>query len=289
MPGFTPLHDLAMRTSRTLVRCGQCVGCRTDHAREWAIRCVHEAQLHDGNSFVTLTYRDEDLPPDGALRKSDFQNFMKALRRRRGKVRFLASGEYGELGRPHFHAILFGESFARDRYHWRELKGRPFYRSPLLEACWPHGFSSLSDFSYRTAEYVARYVMKKVKSDHESLKREKVDTETGEVTEYSVPPPFAMMSLKPGLGHDWLVKYRGDVYPHDFVLMPDEKGAKKMPVPRYYDSVLERVDPVMHWRVTQEREVTRPEELDEEMSESRRKAKIAFRKNALATKVRDLA
>ena len=35
--------------------CGQCWGCRLQHSREWAVRCMHEAQMHEHNSFITLT------------------------------------------------------------------------------------------------------------------------------------------------------------------------------------------------------------------------------------------
>ena len=38
------------------VACGQCLGCRLDRSRMWAIRIVHEASLHDDNCFLTLTY-----------------------------------------------------------------------------------------------------------------------------------------------------------------------------------------------------------------------------------------
>ena len=44
------------------VACGQCLGCRLDRSRMWAMRIVHESSLHEstgGNSFITLTYRDK--------------------------------------------------------------------------------------------------------------------------------------------------------------------------------------------------------------------------------------
>ena len=37
------------------------VGCRLERSRQWAVRCMHEASLYDFNSFVTLTYNDENL------------------------------------------------------------------------------------------------------------------------------------------------------------------------------------------------------------------------------------
>lgn len=60
--------------------CGQCIGCKLEHSRQWAMRCIHEAQLHSNNCFITLTYAPENLPPDGGLIKRDFQLFMKRLR-----------------------------------------------------------------------------------------------------------------------------------------------------------------------------------------------------------------
>ena len=41
------------------VPCGQCVGCRLERSRQWAIRCMHESQLHEKNCFITLTYAPE--------------------------------------------------------------------------------------------------------------------------------------------------------------------------------------------------------------------------------------
>ena len=73
--------------------CGQCIGCRIERSRQWAIRCVHEAQLYEANCFITLTYAPEHLPKNGSLVLEHFQKFMKRLRKRVGFVYFLpASG-----------------------------------------------------------------------------------------------------------------------------------------------------------------------------------------------------
>ena len=45
------------------IPCGRCIGCRLERSRQWAMRCVHEAEMHDENVFVTLTYDDDHLPP----------------------------------------------------------------------------------------------------------------------------------------------------------------------------------------------------------------------------------
>ena len=46
------------------VPCGQCIGCRVSKARQWAVRCKHEASLHKENCFVTLTYNPENCPDE---------------------------------------------------------------------------------------------------------------------------------------------------------------------------------------------------------------------------------
>ena len=49
------------------VACGQCMGCRLEYSRVWAMRCTHEASLYDDNCFVTLTYGRDKLPPGNSL------------------------------------------------------------------------------------------------------------------------------------------------------------------------------------------------------------------------------
>ena len=107
------------REDVVVVPCGKCLGCRKAHARQWAIRLVHEAQLHPTSAwFVTLTYDDGSLPDNGSLDPRDLQLFLKKLRRKhRRKLRYYACGEYGDASdRPHYHLVLYGpELLDRDR------------------------------------------------------------------------------------------------------------------------------------------------------------------------------
>ena len=64
-----------------MLPCGKCIGCRLEYSRQWALRAVSEANLYDDNCFVTLTYDDDHIPPDGNLRKKDLQLFIKRLRK----------------------------------------------------------------------------------------------------------------------------------------------------------------------------------------------------------------
>jgi hypothetical protein len=212
--------------------CGQCVGCRLERSRQWAIRCMHEASLYKNNCFITLTYDDQHLPDDYSLHYDDFQRFMKRLRKRyQGKtIRFYMAGEYGEnFGRPHFHACIFNLDF-EDKYLWQKTdSGSKIYRSKILEELWPFGYSSIGEVNFQSAAYVARYIMKKVTGDMADQHYEEVNFTTGEIIQRK--PEFNKMSLKPGIGYKWYQKFKDDVYPHDYVIV----NGKKCKPPKFYD------------------------------------------------------
>lgn len=245
------------------VPCGGCIGCRLDYARQWAIRCMHEASLYENNIFLTLTYNGKHLPfrdkngvpsMESTLRKDDFQNFMKRLRKRTSgfnkvkkelpdgriiyprPIRYFHCGEYGEkFGRPHYHALIFNFDF-RDKYYWRKSPCGTYriYRSKTLEELWPYGFAEIGSVTFQSAGYVARYVVKKQKGksaeDHYNRYRE----DTGEALSFR-QPEYVTMSRRPGIGKGWLEKYKDDVYPHDFTLV----DGKKWKPPRFYDNQLD--------------------------------------------------
>lgn len=51
--------DRTNSTGTMDVACGQCIGCRLDRSRMWAMRIIHESSLYSDNCFITLTYRNE--------------------------------------------------------------------------------------------------------------------------------------------------------------------------------------------------------------------------------------
>lgn len=219
-----------------MLRCGRCIGCRISRVQDWSVRCMHEASRHEFNSFVTLTY-DEDHLRSLSLNYRDFQLFMKRLRRTGRKARFFMCGEYGESGgRPHFHALLFGVFFP-DRQIWRASTkaGEELYRSSELERLWPHGFSSIGAVTPATSSYVAGYCIKKQSAG--SARYCLLDERTGELT--AVVPEFGHMSLKPGIGADWYAKFGSDVRSKDSAVI----NGSRVPVPQYYDKLLDREDP----------------------------------------------
>lgn len=231
--------------------CGQCIGCRLERSRQWAMRCLHESSLHERNAFITLTYSDSNLPEGGSLNYSDFQRFMKRLRKRiDAPVRFYVGGEYGEHGsiRPHFHACIFGYDFADKVYYKRTSSGEKIYTSALLESLWPLGLSSVGDVTFESAAYIARYCVAKVTGDLAKA-HYRVITDDGVIVDRL--PEFNHMSLKPGIGAKWLAKYQTDVFPRDYVVI---NGVKTKP-PKYYDTLFERGDPATFSDIVAQREL----------------------------------
>lgn len=216
--------------------CGQCIGCRLEYSRQWAIRCMHEASLHAENSFLTLTYRPKDLPKDHCLHLRDFQLFMKRLRKKFGNgIRFFHSGEYGDKrGRPHYHAIIFGHNF-EDRKYFKTLpSGCDIYISKELDALWGKGYASIGEVTFESCAYVARYVVKKMNGKNSDEHYKYVHPDSGEIIVR--PKEYSTMSRRPGLSSDWFDLYWSDVYPCDNVVMRDIK----MLPPKFYDTLYER-------------------------------------------------
>lgn len=232
--------DMAIDTSRLFqvtVPCGQCVGCRLERSRQWAIRCMHEAQMYNSNCFISLTYATQHLPRNGSLEVRDFQLFMKRLRKRLGSgIRFYHCGEYGaKHGRPHYHACLFNYDFP-DKVLFKEDNGNKLYRSKILEELWPYGHSSVGSVTFESAAYVARYIMKKVTGDAAAGHYVTVDLD-GEIL--PIKPEYTTMSRRPGIGKSWYETYMSDVFPSDEVVV---KGVKMRP-PKFYDSQYELSHP----------------------------------------------
>jgi len=231
--------------------CGQCIGCRLERSRQWATRCMHEAQLHQNNCFITLTYDNENLPENGSLVKEDFQKFIKRFRKSiaPAKLRYYMAGEYGtNFGRPHFHACIFGYDFHDKKLHQRTASGSLIYTSQDLAKLWPFGYSSIGDVTFESAAYVARYIMQKQTGKVDENHYTFCDLKTGELVK--LKPEYNKMSLKPGIGAKWYEKYKNDIYPHDFV----EVRGKKIKPPKFYDKLFAKENPYEYDQILYNRE-----------------------------------
>lgn len=219
--------------------CGKCIFCRLEHSRQNAMRCVHEASLYEQNCFVTLTYSSEHLPANGSIDPEAPVLWMKRLRKRFEDIRIRSfdCAEYGdENERPHYHILLFNLDF-EDKYLWRVRDGFRYYRSPVLEDLWPYGNSEITDLTFETAAYVARYVTKKL--DFGGVECTRVRFVDGRCVPMEHERAVCV-SRRPGIGREWLAKFgETDVFSNDRVVM---RGQVMRP-PKYYDRVLEKLSP----------------------------------------------
>lgn len=233
------------------VPCGRCIGCRLERSRQWAIRCVNEAQLYEENSFITLTYNDENIKyggnESGTLWPKDLQDFWKRLRKELSKdgksIRYFACGEYGDTTRrPHYHACLFGHDWSDKKPHSKNENGDILYISDSLANIWGHGNCYTGAVTFQSAAYVARYIMgKKLGRDSEYYK------------ENGIEPEFVRMSRRPGIGSKWFEKYSKDVTTFDIQVVD---GKETVP-PKFYDKLLEKTDPELYQKNKSKRKAFR--------------------------------
>lgn len=223
--------------------CGQCMPCRINRRRLWTHRIVLESKLHENNSFLTLTYNDENIPiikctdnlVRGNLNPTHLQKFIKRLRKKVEpiKLRYVAVGEYGDVTqRPHFHLALFGyPSCAYGLPRKTSRKGCQCPQCLEIEETWKEGFTYNGQLTEKSASYVAGYVTKKLTN----AKNEKVqEWLKGRHQE------FARMSNRPGIGAgamEYLQELLESEHGSEALLddVPDVlcHGRKRMPLGRY--------------------------------------------------------
>lgn len=243
------------------------------------------------NSFVTLTYSQENLPVGNELVHRHFQLFMKKLRnhversqnskqeptkgrpsvhrgtqpkkpdinirksKKQNKIRYYMTGEYGDKeGRPHFHAILFNVAFSDKQYFKKSPSGEKIYTSATLDKLWAKGFASIGNVTIESAAYVARYVIKKQgnKQTHQVI-----DPQTGEITNRK--PEYSRMSRGEAIGKPWIRKYLSDVYPDGMMVV---NGIQTRP-PRIYDQYYKKRAPLKHRAMLERRAQETLSRLDE--------------------------
>lgn len=206
--------------------CRKCLPCRLNIAREKAIRAVHEAKMHPGNIFLTLTYNEQSLTSP-RLNYGDFQNFMKRLRKtQKQKINYMVTGEYGEkTKRPHWHALIFNY-WPVDTKHYRTSdRGDKIYNSKNLQKLWGKGMIEFGEITMESAGYTARYAAKKLVH--------------GKDQEHDYHP-IHKTSSKYGIGRSWIEKYWKHTFKNGFVVLPNGQTSR---IPRYYIDWLKQEKP----------------------------------------------
>lgn len=258
------------------IPCGQCRGCRMQNMREWADRMIIELDHSKKAVFLTLTYNDDHIPLIldretgelvGTLCKRDLTNFFKRLRKQfpDKEIRYYATGEYGEhTKRPHVHIILFGFSlddfnfnkladpehrfdiyYSRVEWQGKNELGQDYYRCDWLsEAVWQNGFVCLSDVSWKTCAYVARYVKKKDMGLVQDAFKSKKDIRE---------PEYSVMSRNPGIGM-YYPKEHEDTFEKSVYYFNDQDGVTKVKMPGAFMRYLYMSDRVKYNEMKEERQ-----------------------------------
>lgn len=153
--------------------CGQCLLCRINTRRVWYHRLLLEACCHERASFVTLTYKPEELPDAGEVVPKHLTDWLKRFRSAAGPFRYFAVGEYGDVTqRPHYHVCVFG--------HGKECEG-------VVGRTWDYGRPHVLNLSRQLAQYCCGYIPKKL-------------TKVGDERLGGRHPEFVRMSMRPGIG-----------------------------------------------------------------------------------------
>lgn len=189
--------------------------------------------MYEDNAFVTLTYDDEHLPKTmeerATLDPLDLQNWLKRLRKAVAptRIRFYAVGEYGdETFRPHYHAIIFNLPSCRYGQTRAHLKGGCCGSCELVRGTWEFGKIYLGTVEESSAQYVCGYVTKKM-------------TRTDDPRLEGRWPEFSRMSLKPGIGADFMHEFASSFLQFNLdetqgdVPVTLRHGRRELPLGRY--------------------------------------------------------
>lgn len=279
--------------------CSKCIECRLEYARQWAVRCVHEAKMHPENSFITLTYSDEHLKSP-KLDYRHFQLFAKKLRKKifadfvgdfgpinwglldktqkkehyeKIKIGIFVTGEYGDkTKRPHWHALIFNWR-PKDAVPLRTTpRGDQVYKSKTLDALWAYGITELGSVTFESAGYCARYAAKKLIHGND-------DTH-----DYH---PISKKSSHQAIGKRFLEKHWPDIFNHGHVILND---GTKTSIPRYYEKWLKENQPDAWLRYVTELKLERMRNAEEKETRDKQiywtqMDKRAWNKAPLITKV----
>lgn len=232
-----------------LADCGYCYGCRTKKANEWSLRVAQQVfidRLENKNAaFITLTYNDENLNPEG-VQKKDIELFFKRLRKHltplkcevsadskitkkylnslryklkllpeKDKFKYFLCAEYGTIrGRAHYHFIMTGFKNSITRI------------KKLVDIVWSKGFTQTHSCTSATINYVSRYMVK----DYDMiLKPEEYINKKGR--EY----PFRLVSKS--FGKQYMIKYLSDVLEYKHYI----HAGIKFSVPRTYQRWIRQI------------------------------------------------
>lgn len=266
------------------IPCGQCIGCRLERSRQWAIRLMKELHLHERASFLTLTYTDLSVPKlrNGrmTLVLEDVQLFLKRLRKwhlntflsskgmseddwfaipkdeRLGLysgLRYFQCGEYG-CDDPKNCRTPGCKHTARPHHHMI-LFGEDFifdrFRIRDSRSGFPQWESPTLNSLWSKGDATISDV---VFESAAYVARYCLKKHTGKGAKFFYKgrkPEFVTMSRRPGIGAGFFDEYKDEIYPLDEVATG--VGRPNSLPPKAFDRLLEKVDPVLFESVKKKR------------------------------------
>lgn len=202
-------NPMNWKQEKVPVPCGRCPECRRKRVNDWVFRMQQEDRRSRSSHFVTLTYDTSTVPISKkgfmTLRKKDFQDFMKRLRKMQPdvKIKYYCVGEYGtENQRPHYHAIMFNVQ-----------------KTDFINDAWGLGSVHIGGVSGASIGYTTKYIDKPRR-----IPAHRNDDRLKE---------FSLMSKKLGDNYltDAMVAYHRADLSRNYVTLD---GGVKSSLPRYY-------------------------------------------------------
>lgn len=272
-----------------IIPCGKCIGCRLEYSRQWATRGYLESLEHKQNWFCTITYDEDHMTTleeiktedgitywndgswNGTLVPKELTQFIKNVRQimkreyNQDGIRFMACGEYGSQGeRPHYHIIFFNLNLpVEDLYSPKIINHEVYYQSHIIERAWGKGISNISEATWNSIAYTARYITKKING----AESEDYYAEKGQTKE------FFRVSRMPGIGENYFHKHWKEIYDKDEIIIKNKAGAIATQPPKYFDKLLKEIS---------------PETLERVKIKRKRRAKQNSQVNALETSLFEL-
>lgn len=241
--------------NQTMLPCRKCIGCKTDHAKEWALRAKLENKYSSNNFFITLTYKNEYIPKNknghNTLKPEDLKRFIKSIRKHFERqnhtgIKYLASSEYGtKTMRPHYHICFFNLPLT-DTEFLKKKKGNPYYISKTIDKIWNKGIHVIGKTTYESAGYTARYTLKKLNK----IEYKKIDIEPERLT------------MSKGIGLKYFKENWTKIYKYDYI-PTDDINFKP---PKYYDRKLKEINPKLLEEIKEHRKKIFKQNLENEIN-----------------------
>ena len=203
-----------------MVRCGKCLACREEIAKEYTYRFMNEYKYFKYLYFITLTYEDDKLPRNAegyeTLDKKEITDYLKTININvkrhlpNEKYKYFTAGEYGDQTmRPHYHVSI--------------LCNNPKVAQLFVEK-WHKGRIDFQAGDMRSVFYVIGYSNKKI-GDNDSF------YETN-----NIEKPFRKFSR--GLGKTYYEENKNNLAGQYY----GKLGNTRIALPNYYKNKLKGED-----------------------------------------------